>query len=634
MGLVSHPPLVPLVLRVGVTGHRPDAAKRADPDVAAVRSALVDVLKTVQQVVDRAARDRGDLYAPLPGGAGSRHVRLVSALASGPDQWAAREAVTLGYELQCVLPFRRDEYREDFRRGPGNAAEWEAEFLALLGLATAVFELDGRVVRTEGERLPDGHAYESAGRAILRQSDLLVALWDGQPARGMGGTGEIVDEALGRGIPVVWIPWGCPDAWHMLLPARRDGAGPHVSEARRGDLPRTIEVLLLPPDEADGDVKGAAERRDYFREGRKRGHPLLWCWTLFRWLACGEFLTRRGWRPDRGAEAGPGATGLDADLRAFVDGAFLPHYRRANSLSIHFGHLHRGAFLVTSSLGAVAVFLALYSIAAGIEGGGQSPWILAELVVILVILGLTHLGRLGRWHQRWIDYRMLAERLRLARCTSLLGGGSPLVLHPGHHASYGNPLRTWMHWHCQAIERAAGLPARVAVTSEYLAACRDFWVEGLLERQRRYHERTGATFATLDRRLHHAADALFALTLAACLLHVGLLRLEGGAGAEVGWLPAQASGWLTLLCAFLPAAGSAFAAIRGFAETRRLAERSRAMHEALAKLQADLATIPLEGGALNLQRLRDCTDRVSDLMIRETLDWRVVFQDRPLHLAG
>ncbi|MBP1635428.1 MAG: hypothetical protein H6Q10_2002, partial [Acidobacteria bacterium] len=65
-----------------------------------------------------------------------------------------------------------------------------------------------------------------------------------------------------------------------------------------------------------------------------------------------------------------------------------------------------------------------------------------------------------------------------------------------------------------------------------------------------------------------------------------------------------------------------------------VAQRSKAMRDALARLQADLSSVPVTCGALNLQRLRACADRVSDLMIRETLDWRVVFQDRPLNLPG
>jgi len=645
-----------------VTGHRPDPAKRPNPDIAAIRAIVADVLSVVRRAVDQVAESRVDLYlAPMEKGiARTRpNVRLVSALASGPDQWVAREAVNLGFELQCVLPFARDEYGQDFGGVPDRASEPEAEYLRLLGLASAIFEMDGRVVRSEqGERLPDGRSYQAAGRTILRQSDLLVALWDGQRAQGTGGTGEIVGEALGRGIPVIWVPWSRPETWRVLTPALRDRAGPCASESEPANLPRVIEGLLLPPDEADGDVRGTRERREYFREPLKQWNPLLGCWALFRGLVCGEFVRRGGWQDlaalrmfrvnplravarcgvDAECDTGRSATGtpmshpLDAGVRAFVDRAFLPHYAWANGLSIYFGHLHRSAFLVIAGLGAVAVFLALFCMGAGIEGRGQLPWILAELVVILGILGLTHLGRRRRWHQRWIDYRMLAERLRVARCTSPLGGGSPLVLHAGHQAAYGNPLRTWMHWHYQAIERAAGLPPRVAVTGEYLAGCRAFWLDGLVEDQRRYHEQTAAVFTTLDRRLHRVGNALFGLTLVACVLHIGHVRLEGG--PLVAWLPHGVSGWLTLLCAFLPAAGAAFAAVRGFAETHRLAQRSRAMQDALAGLQADLADIPTDSGSLNLQRLRECADRVSDLMIRETLDWRVVFQDRPLSLPG
>ena len=35
-------------------------------------------------------------------------------------------------------------------------------------------------------------AYEQAGRYIVEHSDVLLAVWDGLPARGRGGTAEIV----------------------------------------------------------------------------------------------------------------------------------------------------------------------------------------------------------------------------------------------------------------------------------------------------------------------------------------------------------------------------------------------------------------------------------------------------------
>jgi hypothetical protein len=672
-----HPPRVPLVLRVGVTGHRPDRQKRPDPDIPVARAAIAEVLAAISRAVHGVAEVGSGLFA-LTAHTGQtsvdRRLRLVSALAAGPDQWVAAEAVSLGYELQCVLPFSRQEYAEDFApppdRLPSDRAEREvslreagvaeAEYWRLLDQATAVFELDGRVTCSAlGIREPDSRSYAAVGHAIVRQSDVLLAVWDGQPAHGPGGTAEVVQEALGLGIPVVWVPWAQPSAWRVQLPAWRAVQEPPASGGSRENLTEVIRDLLLPPVAPRGGEGGDDLREEYFAEEQKKGNLLHGCWGVFRMVVCADLSRLRGWRvvpslrafqvdpflpsareqADREWTTRQSVPGrpmdheVPAGVRSFVDNAFLPHYAWANGLSMYYGSLHRSAFVVSSLLGTLAVFLALVGVAAGLSGRQQAPWILTELIVILGILGLAHVGRRRRWHQRWIDYRTLAERLRLARCTSLLGGGGPQVVHAGHLASYGNPLRTWMHWHYRAIERAAGLVAPgVRFTQEYLAACREFWRESLIQDQRAYHQRTGAQFTRLDQRLHRAGNAFFILTLAACLLHVTHIRVEGD--SRFAWIPNALSGWVTLACAFLPAAGAALATIRGQAETHRVAQRSLAMQDALQPLQMDLATAPAEEEALSSSRLRDCADRVSDLMIRETQDWRVVFQDRPLGLSA
>jgi hypothetical protein len=48
-------------------------------------------------------------------------------------------------------------------------------------------------------------AYEEAGLAMLDRSDLLVAIWDGGESGGRGGTREVIDEALRRAKPVLWV---------------------------------------------------------------------------------------------------------------------------------------------------------------------------------------------------------------------------------------------------------------------------------------------------------------------------------------------------------------------------------------------------------------------------------------------
>jgi hypothetical protein len=49
-------------------------------------------------------------------------------------------------------------------------------------------------------------AYAAANEALLADVDTLVAVWDGAPPDGKGGTGDTVEVARERGIPVtvVW----------------------------------------------------------------------------------------------------------------------------------------------------------------------------------------------------------------------------------------------------------------------------------------------------------------------------------------------------------------------------------------------------------------------------------------------
>ena len=51
-------------------------------------------------------------------------------------------------------------------------------------------------------------AYLAAGLGVLDRSDALLALWDGEPARGRGGTAEVVAEARARALPLTWVRVG------------------------------------------------------------------------------------------------------------------------------------------------------------------------------------------------------------------------------------------------------------------------------------------------------------------------------------------------------------------------------------------------------------------------------------------
>ena len=136
----------------------------------------------------------------------------------------------------------------------------------------------------------------------------------------------------------------------------------------------------------------------------------------------------------------------------------------------------------------------------------------------------------------------------------------------------------------------------------------------------------------MDHRLHKTGEWLFISTLVACLFHLGHLWLEEADGFR--WIPVSLSGWMTLFCAFFPAMGAAFSAIRSQSEVQRLAQRSKAMETALAEMYHDFDRLTDAYNSPESPALRKCADRVSHLMINEMLDWRVVFQDRPLGLPA
>jgi hypothetical protein len=672
---IHTPPRVPLTLRIGVTGHRPDPSKRAEPDIPTARAEVAQVLKIIRDAVSDVADVSANLFATVIQGGSKkvdRRLRVISALASGVDQWVADEGVKLGFELHCPLPFARDEYRKDFA-----VPEDAAEFDRLLSLATAVMELDGRVESVHGIRQPDSHSYEAVGRAVLNQTDLLIAIWDEKPSHGFGGTGSVVREALGRGIPVIVIPWESPTTWKIFGEIKSgflNGDTVLTDEMRLRNL---VRELVLPPADAE-KKKGREEAREtYFSERRKWGRPLLGTWTLFQRVICGEFsrsstwkeLATLGWfrvpdflestraqyvhewvekqpvqRRDKNihpdspqhklnsrAKEGPQMMEhpVPVEMQRWADKGYLKHYAWANGLSIYYGSIYRSAFLVNFVLGAIAVFLALVCIGMDVTGRAQIVWITAELGVITGIVVLTTLGWRRDWHRRWIDYRMLAERLRVARCASLFGGGGPQMVHAGHQSTYGNPLHTWMHWHYRAIERAVGLPD-ILFRKGYLESCQEFWKESFINDQQDYHHRTGERFGVLNTRLHLASTALFIATLVACAFHVLHFFIESE--SAFAWLPHRFTGWLTVLSAFLPAVGAALAAIRSQAETQRVTQRSLAMEAELENIGKTLSAIPVESSYLTSVPLRECLDRVSALMIREMLDWRVVFLDRPLEL--
>ncbi|WP_329035970.1 hypothetical protein OHT61_06835 [Streptomyces sp. NBC_00178] len=118
-------------------------------------------------------------------------LEALSSLAVGADQLFADIALAHGAELTVVIP------SGDYEEGFADQAEL-TRYRALKARAA-------REVRLDFPHATD-EAYYAAGAYIADHCDRLLAVWDGRPARGLGGTGDIVTyaRALGRPVTVIW----------------------------------------------------------------------------------------------------------------------------------------------------------------------------------------------------------------------------------------------------------------------------------------------------------------------------------------------------------------------------------------------------------------------------------------------
>lgn len=115
----------------------------------------------------------------------------VSSLAIGADQFFASQVLDRGGRLEVVLPC--SGYEKTF----SNLSDLK-NFHSLLDRAATVETLNFEA--------PSPPAYLAAGYRVVDLSELLLAIWDGYPARGVGGTADIVKYARTRNtrLELVW----------------------------------------------------------------------------------------------------------------------------------------------------------------------------------------------------------------------------------------------------------------------------------------------------------------------------------------------------------------------------------------------------------------------------------------------
>ncbi|MGB5724377.1 MAG: hypothetical protein WBM39_08160, partial [Parasphingorhabdus sp.] len=291
---VAAPSMPKIRASIGVTGHR------AQHPLYSVNAEQIEaVLADLFELIDQATKD-----APLLLGSDTlAPTRLHTLLVDGTDQAAAKMALAKNWELVSPLPFgarlnlainAKPENAADARAilkgelARDSATLRRAEAIDLVARQARLFELadqdekietiylaklgaPGDFAKAQAFALESAQRALLAGRILIEQSDLLIAVWDGKSSADIGGAGHTLATALDLGAPVIWINPEDPENWRIL----------HAPES-----------LALPPSEAaknnrEFEVSSIIKEVIYPEEARQTDQS-----TAHRGLAA---LTREKW---------------------------------------------------------------------------------------------------------------------------------------------------------------------------------------------------------------------------------------------------------------------------------------------------------------------------------------------------
>lgn len=521
-------------------------------------------------------------------------LRLLCGLAEGGDQLAAEVALGLGIPLVAALPMPRRLYAADFD------AAGLARFDRLLAEAE-VLELplapgcdEAAIARAGAAR---DRQYARLGVFIASHSQILLALWDGKPSDALGGTAQIVHYHLFEELPGQRRISDAPNlfadddndlVFHIVCSRHRDDGGPKPPL-------QPLQTRWLTADAvSSGDEPMPAAYAQMFRR-------------------TADFnADARKYRERIGAEACtllpkvPPAP-LPAGVRR-IDALFA----QADWLAVHFQRRVNDALLAEH---VIAVLMGLsFLLYSELDA---PPWFIGLFLVLFGLgLAIWRIGERREWHRRYLDYRVLAEGLRV-QCHLALAGVAEPDSASFAYDSFLQKQDVELGW-IRHVMRGASLRGggRVASSAAWLDWVGEHWV-GHAEPpggQLGYFKRR----AILRERHYHRTRRLGLACLALGLLVASILMLAHP------WIDEPLSGYLLVAMGML-------ALIAGVREAYSFKKADKELIK-----QYRFMTRVFGNARKRLDRAGDDAERrrvlaaLGDAALEEHAEWILLHRDRPL----
>jgi hypothetical protein len=370
---------------IGVTGHR----NLAEGDLVRARSAVVSFFDTIREL--------------LP----DTELKVMLGMAAGGDLVVAETALALGIHVQAVLPMPLAEFVVDF---DDRNRRLLMELLAHRDLQYVELPL---APRGDGSPLPDSPAWREAAyrnltEVLNRKSNLMLALWDGKASRRPGGAADTVlrclrvpaDEKALRLQFAVADPGAHADSpflyWMPIAPGGNDEAVAATPPCFLTGLGDTI--LQFGPGPPEALRRRLQEFNDYNRDFRRLSAD-------GRAAPSDSLLARIP--EELVGEDRPRLAQLDAE------------YGRADTLALYYQKRSDGLFGIFGIFAFVTgcIYL-IYD-----KLGENQGVLLTYLTILLGSLVLYRLLYTKVWFVKHLQYRALAETLRVSFYLCLAGVG-------------------------------------------------------------------------------------------------------------------------------------------------------------------------------------------------------------------
>jgi hypothetical protein len=505
-------PTIPAIIRIGVTGHR------VINDQTLIRNSIRTVLN--------------DLTCPFSHT--PFHLVALSALAEGADRIVADEILkyaplnrtsrcTISSSLQAILPLPPEDYMKDFKT---ESSKNEFNFLLHKGRSPIELKPESTEETLEEQRRA---AYEYAGRYIVHQSDILIAIWNGKKAAGRGGTEDIVRYARSNNRTCVWI---------------HSETGTITWEKRGDNTCKSLEYL--------DQFNGEKVRKDVMDTGVEQRLSVL----------------------NRSAR--------DVSLQDhFFDpmkAEILPLSFKASTLAKKYRTRHMRCGIFVYLLAAFAVTIVTFQVLFLPE---NPSIIVFEIASIGLVIMLCWVSRNAEWHKKWLDYRFLAEHLRTAiflstACVSC--ESEPRTRELSHRP------RDWVIMAAEGIcHKQPKFYCDLMSDNSHFVKVKKLVVSGWIDNQIDYYTQRGDEHRKSNERLIRVGVAFFVITFFASLFHFFGHSVTPSA-STVFFINLVAA-----LAIIFPAFGSSVAAIRNYNEYKRNSERYEYMVQHLTAIRNEIA---------------------------------------------